>query len=135
MNRVGRENVPDDTPPEVEVTDATDSVQTPHEANGTPEPSSAPSRLNPEARPFQPSPSQQSLRESVLRKTHVESTNVSGAPSPITTQEEGEEREDIEMGELSEIGEHKDKPKRRAKEELEEGEASDESSELSEPPV
>jgi len=131
MNRVGRENVPDDASPEVEGADATEGSQ-PNGENLTPEQSPGPSRLNPDARPFQPSSSQTSLRENVLRRAHIESTNVSNAPSPITTQEEGEEREDIEMGEVSELG--KDKPKRKAKEDLEEGEASDESSELSDPP-
>jgi len=138
MNRVGRENVPDDIP-EIEITDAPEGIQTPRDVDidrdsGTPEPSPTPSRLNPDARPFQPSSSQQSLRESVLRKAHAESANVSTAPSPNTTQEEGEEREDIEMGELSEGDKEKSKSRKKVKEDLEEGEASDESSELSEPP-
>jgi THO complex subunit 7 len=128
MNQVGRENVPEDVPPEAEAADGSQ----PNGGAQTPEPSPTPSRLNPDARPFQPSSSQPSLRESVLRREHVQSTNVSNAPSPVNTQEEGEEREDIEMGELSELD--KDKPKRKVKEELEEGEASDESSDLSEPP-
>lgn len=132
MNRVGRENDPDEVLPEVEVTEPIDE-RTPREG-ATPEPSPTPSRLNPDARPFQPSSSSGSLRESVLRKTHAESTNVSNAPSP-TTQEEGEEREDVEMGEVSEVSEKsRERTRKKVREDLEEGEASDESTELSELP-
>jgi len=134
MNRLGRETMPEEdiivTGPEEDSPDTpSSSVKVENETRSqtpTPEESSS-TRLNPEARPFRPTGASTPLRETVLRKVHATSTNVSAAPSPAPL-EEGEEKEDVLMGDVSSEQRRTESSRKKIKEEKEEGEASDEES-------
>jgi THO complex subunit 7 len=132
MNRLGRENIPDDEviamASDDNVNDSADDGIKAFGGEGASLPESPSiTRLNPEARPFRPSGSATPLRESVLRRAHVTSTNDSAALSPGLL-EEGEEKEDVEMGEpASSLPVKADKSRKTVAEDREEGEASDDS--------
>jgi hypothetical protein len=139
MNRLGRENVPEDDPTATGGEEESETTESPTQSqdngatgssstNGsTSTPHASDARLNPDARPFKPSGSAP-LRETVLRRQHQGAAT--SAPSPSAAL--AEEGEDVEMGEVSELLGVKEEGKRPkiSRDDLEEGEASDEDSRL-----